>query len=331
MRYAGGLYTPFPIWTIPGGPMVDALEKMDKPGHWLFSVETFSDLGGALPGGAEPRDVVLLDSAATYSLFFCGGAVGVPEGSNVDAIYLEGGDTGQLVVSFDVPTTVGGTTFEPADLVRFRRPAPFVCGGWVLGVPPLAFDASAAGAGVATSDNVVGADRIGGQLVLTFDVPADLLPSLGPTTYLRGDLVAWNGATFSPFLTLPSWPVASVVHDFTTQANPGQIPPKLLVNKSTITIGDLTLSWVTSCSEGANDYGIYEGTIGSWYSHTLKDCDDAVPALSEDVTPAAGNTYYVVVPQNDFEEGSYGLATSGERPVGAAQCMVPQTVTPCPP
>ena len=115
------------------------------------------------------------------------------------------------------------------------------------------------------------------------------------------------------------------------EANPGRIPPKLLVTKSTITPGDLTLSWLTSCSQGASDYGIYEGTIGSWYSHTLKDCDDGAPALTEEVTPAAGSSYYLVVPQNDSEEGSYGLATSGERPVGAAQCITPQTLTPCPP
>src|SRR4030095_8123785 len=108
IRYSAGLYTP--VLTISGNPAVDAVERMDKPGNWLFSVEAASDLGGALPGPAEPRDVIRRDSAATYSLFFCGAGAGVPATSNVDAVYLEGGDTGNLIVSFDVPTTIGAAT-----------------------------------------------------------------------------------------------------------------------------------------------------------------------------------------------------------------------------
>jgi hypothetical protein len=155
--------------------------------------------------------------------------------------------------------------------------------------------------------------------------------TLGATTYVPGNLVAWNGVAFSLFDTLAAWPIASVVSDFTAAANPGRIPPTLHVNKSIITPGDLTLVWSASCSEGAVDYGIYEGTIGTWFSHTTKDCHDNPPALTEEVTPAAGSNYYLVVPLNDAEEGSYGLATSGERPVGALQCQPTQTLTVCPP
>jgi hypothetical protein len=325
VRYAAGLYSPAPVLTIPGNPMVDALEKMDKPGNWLFSVEATNNLGGALATPADPRDVIRRDSAATYSFFFCGAAVGVPDGSNVDAIYLEGGDTGNLIVSFDTPTTIGPATFKPADLVRFKPTGVPGCGAWTLGAPVLAFDASAAG--VPPYANVVGADRIGGKIVLTFDVPT----SIGAATFLPGTLASWDGVTFAPFDSLASWPLASVVDDFTAAANPGRIPPTLHVNKSIITPGDLTLVWSGSCSEGASDYGIYEGTIGSWFSHTTKDCHDNPPALTEEVTPAAGSDYYLVVPLNDAEEGSYGLATSGERPPGAAQCKPVQTLTVCPP
>ena len=330
IQFTGLIYTPFPILTIPGSPMVDAIERMDKPGNWLFSIESASDLGGALVTPADPRDVIRVDSAAVYSLFFCGAAAGVPDGSDVDAVSLEGGDTGNLILSFDVPTDIGPATFEPADLVRFKRFGP-ACGDWALSAPVLAFDASAAGAGVATSSNVIGADRIGGKLVLSFDVPTDLAPSLGPPTYVPGDLVAWDGVSYSMFLALPSWPIASLVNGLTGPANPGRIPPTLLVDESTITPGDLTLTWSTSCSQGASDYGIYEGTVGAWYSHSLKDCIDGAPALTEEITPAAGNKYYLVVPQNGAEEGSYGIATAGERPVGGAVCIAPQSVTACPP
>jgi hypothetical protein len=91
------------------------------------------------------------------------------------------------------------------------------------------------------------------------------------------------------------------------------------------------VSWAASCSDGAADYGIYEGTIGSWFTHTLRDCHDDPPSFTEEVTPAVGNDYYLVVPNNGADEGSYGLATSGERPVGTAQCVSVQTLTPCPP
>ena len=327
IRYAGGLYAP--VLTIPGNPAVDAIEKMDKPGNWLFSVEAASNLGGSLPTPAEPRDVIRRDSAAAYSFFFCGAGAGVPAASNVDAIYLEGGDTGNLIVSFDVPTTIGASTFDPADLVRFRHTGP-ACGDWALAAVPLAFDASAAGAGIPATTNLIGADLVGGKLVLAFDVPSDLLPTLGPTTYVPGDLVTWDGANFSIFESLAAWPISSLVDGLTGPANPGRVPPTLKINKSTLTPGDLTLIWTASCSEGAIDYGIYQGTIGSWYSHTLKDCHDDPPALTEEVTPAAASSYYLVVPQNGIEEGSYGLATAGERPVGAAQCIGLQSITACP-
>src|SRR5262249_31061334 len=161
----------------------------DKPGNWLFSVEAASNLGGALATPADPRDVIRRDSAATYSFFFCGASVGLPDGSNVDAIYLEGGDTGNLIVSFDAPTSIGAATFLPGDLVGFKPTGGPGCGAWALGAPVLAFDSAAAG--VPASTNVVGADRIGKFIVLTFDVPT----TVGAATYVPGNLVGWNGVS----------------------------------------------------------------------------------------------------------------------------------------
>src|SRR5262245_47303243 len=105
--------------TVPGNPNIDAIHKMDSPGDWLISVETPNDLGGALGIEAEPADVVHYDGASgTYALFFSGGALGIPLETNVDAMYLEGGDLGNLIVSFDVPTEAppgSGTFYDPAD------------------------------------------------------------------------------------------------------------------------------------------------------------------------------------------------------------------------
>jgi hypothetical protein len=330
--YDGGVPSYTVALTVPGNPQLDAIHKMDGKGSWLFSVESASNLGGALPGGALPADVVRYNGATgTYSLCMSGAAVGIPNGVNVDAIYLEGGDTGNLVVSFDVPTSVGGSPiFDPADLVRFVPTGLGVCGGWALGAANPVFDASAAGAGIPQSRNLIGAATAGGRLILAFDVPTDLGPP-GLVTYLPGQLVSWDGAMFALYEPLTGWPISSEVDGIATLARAGTVPTTLLLGKAP-TPGNLILYWSPSCSDGATDYGIYEGVIGSWYSHASIDCTDNGADLKEEITPGAGDRYYLVVAHNPFEEGSYGTATiTGERPVGLGACSTPQIVSVCPP
>jgi hypothetical protein len=319
--------------TVPGNPQIDAIHKMDGLGSWLFSLESASDLGGALPTDAQPRDVLRYDGASgTYSLCLSGAAVGIPDGANIDAVFLQGGDMGSLLVSFDVPTNVGAfpATFDPADLVRFVPTGVGVCGGWALGAGNPAFDASAAGFGIPQSSNVIGADAAGSLLLLSFDVPTDLGPP-GLVTYVPGQLVSWDGAMFALYEPLIGWPISSEVDGIASLARAGTVPTTLLVGKSA-TPGDLVLTWAASCADGATDYGIYEGTLGSWYSHASIDCTDDGADLTEEITPAGVDTYYLLVAHNPFEEGSYGTATiTGERPVGLGACATPQIVTVCPP
>ena len=314
-----------PELTVPGNPTLDGIERMDKPGSWLFSLESASDLGGALLALADPRDVIVYDGAAgTYSLFFCGAAAGIPDYSNVDALFLLGGDKGDLALSFDVPTQIGAAFYDPGDIVLYKKVAPG-CGGWAFSA--LFFDASAAG--IPPRGNVIGADTCGTRLVLSLDVPTDLGPP-GIVTYLPGQLPAWTGAAYALFEALAGWPISSQVDGLACAGNPGLIPSTLHVNKSAVP-GNLQLVWTASCSQGAADYGIYEGTIGTWYSHTQIDCADAGLDFTEEITPGAGNRYYLVVPHNVCGEGSYGQKTGGiERPVGAAVCANPQIVTTCP-
>lgn len=319
------------ILSVPGNPQLDGIQKMDAPGDWLFSVESASNLGGSLPADAQPGDVIRFDSsAASYSLVFCGNLLGIPAGANVDAVSLEGGDAGNLILSFDVPTTLGATTFEPADLVRFSPTGAAGCGAWVLSALNPAFDASTAGTGVALSSNGSDAATADGVTLLTYDVPTDLGPPAG--TYVPGQVVSWNGAAFAVYETLGGWPRGSTIDGLSCEANPGVVPTTLTMNKALAPPSDVVLSWSASCAGGAQDYGIYEGTIGTWYGHTQIDCSDAGGDLTEQVTPGAGNRYYLVVPHNTKEEGSYGNASSGvDRPVGAVVCATPQVITPCPP
>jgi hypothetical protein len=295
-------------------------------GDWLLSVEAPTDLGGTT---YDPRDVILFDGV-NYGLFFCGGPIGVPAGTDVDAAFVLGPDTGDLVVSFDVPTdlsAIGGAVYDPADLVQFMRTGPG-CAGWSI-VGPY-FDASAATPPVALSDNVTGADVRGGDTILNFDVPT----AIGSPDYLPGQQVAWDGAAFSLFNASASWPISSRVDAMAFPPDPGSVPSSgaasLRLTKPAGFPPTIRLIWGPASSAGAEDYGIYEGTIGSWTSHTAIDCHDDGGDLQEDITPQAASSYYLVVPNNPNDEGSYGTNSGGSpRPPGTATCRPTQALD-CP-
>jgi len=93
--------------------------------------------------------------------------------------------------------------------------------------------------------------------------------------------------------------------------------------------GDLTLSWGASCVANDGDYAIYQGTLGDFASHAPMLCSTG-GATTSTVTPAAGSTYYLVVPRNGSREGSYGIdSSSTERPASASACLV-QSIAACP-
>jgi len=299
--------------SLPPNTPVNGLHQMCR-GYWLLTVEAPTTLGGTT---FDPRDVIRYDPVGgTYVYFLNGAAAGVPAGSSVDAAFLPGDDSSPLILSFDVPTTIGGTTYEPADLVRYSG-----------GVFALFFDASAATPPVPLANDVTGADRRGGRTVISFDVPT----TLGAPTFLPGQLVWWDGLAFGTFYADPTWPAGSVVGDFSFLPDPGRVPPlSLRVDKSLLVAGNLTLSWGAALSAGAEDYGIYEGILGTWYSHTAIDCNDAGGDRTEDVTPGNGNRYYLVVPFNPNDEGSYGTNSAGvERPQGTSPCRLTQALN-CP-
>lgn len=301
---------------LPVDTPIDALHQMCN-GDWLFSVEATTELPPGSGAFFDPRDVIRYSPVpGTYVAFFGGAGAGIPDGFDVDGAFLVGNDSSPLVLSFDVPTTVGGTTFDPADLVRYQAGAfaPY-------------FDASAATPPIPDTVNVTGSDRTGALRVLTFDVPA----SLG-ATFLPGELVAWNGASFASYYSDPGWPVESVANALSFLADPGRVPPPTLrVARSVLTPGYLRLTWGPSTSAGAENYGIYEGTIGIWYSHTAIDCDDALGDRTEEVSPQAADSYYIVVPFNANDEGSYGTRSSSiERPVGSPLTCKPAQGLDCP-
>ncbi|MCH7780338.1 MAG: hypothetical protein IH848_05775 [Acidobacteria bacterium] len=95
--------------------------------------------------------------------------------------------------------------------------------------------------------------------------------------------------------------------------------------------GSVTLNWAGSCSSGDTDYGVYEGTIGSFMGHIpVPGLCSTAGAKNATFNPIAGNRYFLVVPSDGSTEGSYGGDDiTGERPVSATPCAA-QILGDCP-
>jgi murein DD-endopeptidase MepM/ murein hydrolase activator NlpD len=91
----------------------------------------------------------------------------------------------------------------------------------------------------------------------------------------------------------------------------------------------LRLTWGASCNPPDTDYVVYDGAIGSYYSHTKIVCSTAGNRVAN-IAPAAGSRYYLVGPRNATREGSLGHSSAGaERPVGISACF-PRALIDCP-
>jgi hypothetical protein len=109
---------------------------------------------------------------------------------------------------------------------------------------------------------------------------------------------------------------------------PGGAVSDLMVGKD---VGSIVLEWAESCSSVDNDYGVYEGTVGTWNSH------NPVPGLcttggltTATFTAGSDDHYYLVVPTDGNTEGSYGRdSTPAERSPSAAPCAA-QSLGNCP-
>ncbi len=355
VEHVSGAAAPYsPVLALLDDPAINAVHKMDRPDNWLMSIETPGELAGLIVPAAEPSDVLRSD-AGLVSKFFCGSllpaASAVPTGSDIDAIYLEGDDGGPLVVSFDVPTTIGSVTFQPSQLVRYRRTG-VGCTGWTLDIS--IFDPATAGTTYfPSSANVIGADETSFGWIFVLDVPTDLAPSAGPATYLPGQVVSFDSAigVFDLFDDLqvsgaPVWPISSLLDALSCQANPGRVnvPAGDQITLGKAVAPDITVFWPASCASGAEDYGVYQGSIAAVdagvYDHVLFSCTDTAPLLEETLTPAGSSSYYLLVPHNSKDEGAYGLDRDYtrvplqiERPQAAlplSRCAVSQILAGCP-
>jgi hypothetical protein len=127
----------------------------------------------------------------------------------------------------------------------------------------------------------------------------------------REDLVLGRCTGVAVFMNQPVAPAGGV-------PDGGAIPgPPLTVDLDPT--GRVVLSWGSSCSADDSEYGVYEGTLGDFTSHTARLC---FTGGSTTATFAASSAaYFLVVPNNGTREGSYGIDSSGEpRPPAADAC-----------
>jgi len=102
----------------------------------------------------------------------------------------------------------------------------------------------------------------------------------------------------------------------------GTVPGLKIVRNGAGTDPSITLRWNPSCSFGDTDYEIYQGSLGALpaYDHEHVLCSTA-GATSATFNAGSGDRYYLVVPTDGIEEGSYGVdAADAQRPRATLSC-----------
>ncbi|HEX5044520.1 MAG TPA: hypothetical protein VFV75_16575 [Candidatus Polarisedimenticolaceae bacterium] len=113
-------------------------------------------------------------------------------------------------------------------------------------------------------------------------------------------------------------------------SSPGRLEDAPLRLSKVVASSSVMLTWTSSCSPGAEDYAVYQGSVGSFASHTAATCSTS-GSTAWTLTPGSGNRYFLVVPLSATEEGSYGNRSDGsERPAAAGPCRASQRISACP-
>jgi len=107
----------------------------------------------------------------------------------------------------------------------------------------------------------------------------------------------------------------------------------LMVQKNGGNPANLDFSWGAACGTSSTGFALYEGALGSFYSHVVFAGICNLNAYSaSNLVPSANARYYLVVPVSSAqtEEGSYGASSFGERPASTAPCFPVHDTHACP-
>ncbi len=286
---------------IPANVHITAITTLGM-GIVIFAVDVPFSAGG---NTYLPCDVILY-SSGTLSMWQSGTALSLPPNAVIDALAVD--QSMYMYYSFDVPVSAGTNVYQPNDVARVsvKTLVPFLSGASDLGLPQ-------------------GSDIVGfqiapnGDYLFMFRTPT----TIGTTTFLPSQIARKSGGVWDLFWS-PGAGVNNVVATFAFPASPGSAPDGGTVPGTPLSISksgaNAHLAWGAACVTDANDYAIYRGALGSWYSHSSVVCTTG-GATSADVAYGGGNEYYLVVPINGTLEGSYGTNSSGAQiPPAAAPC-----------
>ena len=112
----------------------------------------------------------------------------------------------------------------------------------------------------------------------------------------------------------------------------GTVPGLKVVGKGAGSAPSITLRWNPSCSFGDTDYEVYQGNLDALpgYDHEQVLCSTAGAAAAT-FNAGLGDHYYLVVPTDGSEEGSYGVdGTGAQRPHASVPCRNPVAALACP-
>lgn len=138
--------------------------------------------------------------------------------------------------------------------------------------------------------------------------------------YAAGSVLITNNQGNPSSLTVLISPVAETI------AGAGRVSGLRLAKP---TPSRLQLDWLPSCSLDDDDYAIYAGQLGAFTSHALERCTTGGLTTASLAMPNA-DQYYLVVPIDGVQEGSYGTDSHGvERSAGTAACHPRVIEAPC--
>ena len=93
---------------------------------------------------------------------------------------------------------------------------------------------------------------------------------------------------------------------------------------------NLLVDWGPSCMGTDTDFAVYEGPLGDFTAHVPVSCSTG-GLTSATISPSAGSTYYLIVPNDHYYEGRYGSSSSGVAiPAGPTRCYPAAATTGCP-
>lgn len=158
---------------LPDASDVDAVHALPN-GDVLFSLETSLVLGGTF---YRPNDVIRFDGGQ-WSKELDGGAEGIPDGVNIDAVAMS---EGTLILSIDVDAELNALSFNDSDVIAFDG-----------NVFSMFLDASSTGIASAADLDALHIDDKGSVLV-SFEAAGEL----GGINYRDEDMLAWASPDWS--------------------------------------------------------------------------------------------------------------------------------------